>query len=89
MRRLSDIGLSHLYYWAFFLILFAINQLGGQFLGSELMATRVVAVIFMIAVVLLAFFPGERKRTSTAPCRRSEGTASGFRLSAVCSVFAS
>lgn len=67
MRRLSDIGLSHLYYWAFFLILFAINQLGGQFLGSQLMATRVVAVIFMIAVVLLAFFPGEKKKNKYGP----------------------
>lgn len=67
MRRLSDIGLSHLYYWLFFLILFAINQLGGQFLGSQLMATRVVAVIFMVAVVLLAFFPGENKKNKYGP----------------------
>ena len=67
MRRLSDIGLSHLYYWVFFLLLFAINQLGGQFLGSQLMATRVVAVIFMAAVVLLAFFPGENKKNKYGP----------------------
>lgn len=67
MRRLSDIGLSHLYYWLFFLILFAINQLGGEFLGSQLMATRTVAVIFMAAVVLLAFFPGEKKKNKYGP----------------------
>lgn len=67
MRRLSDIGLSHLYYWVFFLLLFAINQLGGQFLGSQLMATRVVAIIFMAAVVLLAFFPGENKKNKYGP----------------------
>lgn len=67
MRRLSDIGLSHLYYWVFFLLLFGINQLGGQFLGSQLMATRVVAVIFMAAVVLLAFFPGENKKNKYGP----------------------
>ena len=62
MRRLSDLGLSHLYYWGFFAILFAINQLGGEFLGSQLMATRVIAVIFMIAIILLAFFPGQNKK---------------------------
>ncbi|WP_444219177.1 DUF805 domain-containing protein [Dialister succinatiphilus] len=67
MRRLSDIGLSHLYYWVFFLLLFGINQLGGQFLGSQLMATRVVAVVFMAAVVLLAFFPGENKKNKYGP----------------------
>ena len=67
MRRLSDIGLSHLYYWVFFLLLFGINQLGGQFLGSQLMATRVVAVVFMAAVVLLALFPGENKKNKYGP----------------------
>lgn len=67
MRRLSDIGLSHLYYWVFFLLLFAINQMGGQFLGSQLTATRVVAIIFMAAVVLLAFFPGENKKNKYGP----------------------
>lgn len=83
MRRLSDIGLSHLYYWVFFLLLFAINQMGGQFLGSQLMATRVVAIIFMAAVVLLAFSPEKTRKTSTALCRRSEKTAIGYRLSAI------
>ncbi|WP_296955815.1 DUF805 domain-containing protein [uncultured Dialister sp.] len=62
MRRLSDIGKSHWYYWIFFLILLAINQLGGNFLGSQLNATRTVAVIFFIAIVVLAFFPGEAKK---------------------------
>ncbi|HBK27670.1 MAG TPA: hypothetical protein DDY92_03815 [Dialister sp.] len=67
MRRLSDLGLSHLYYWGFFAILFAINQLGGEFLGSQLMATRVIAVIFMIAIILLAFFPGQNKKNKYGP----------------------
>ena len=67
IRRLSDIGLSHLYYWLFFLILLAINQLGGDYLGSQVMATRVVAVIFLAAVVILAFFPGENKKNKYGP----------------------
>ncbi|WP_416177111.1 DUF805 domain-containing protein [Dialister sp.] len=67
IRRLSDIGISHLYYWLFFFILFAINQVGDTFLGSQLMATRVAAVIFMIAVVVLAFFPGENKKNKYGP----------------------
>lgn len=67
MRRMSDIGLSHLYYWLFFVILFAINQLGGEFLGSQLMATRVIAVIFMVAIILLAFFPGQNKKNKYGP----------------------
>lgn len=67
MRRLSDIGLSHIYYWLFFLVLFAINQLGGEFLGSQLMATRVIAVIFMIAIILLACFSGQNKKNKYGP----------------------
>lgn len=67
MRRMSDMGLSHIYYWLFFVILFAINQLGGEFLGSQLMATRVIAVIFMIAIILLAFFPGQNKKNKYGP----------------------
>lgn len=67
MRRMSDIGLSHLYYWLLFVLLFAINQLGGDFLGSQLMATRVIAVIFMIAIIALAFFPGENKKNKYGP----------------------
>lgn len=57
--------------------------MGGQFLGSQLMATRVVAIIFMAAVVLLAFSPEKTRKTSTALCRRSEKTAIGYRLSAI------
>ena len=67
MRRMSDMGLSHLYYWAFFAVLFAINQLGGGVLGSELNATRLTAVIFMAAIILLAFFPGENKKNKYGP----------------------
>ena len=67
MRRMSDLGLSHIYYWIFFAILFAINQLGGQYLGSQLTATRTIAVIFMAAVILLAFFPGQNKKNKYGP----------------------
>lgn len=67
IRRLSDIGWSHFYYWGFFALLFAINQLGGQFLGSDLMATRVVALIFMAVCVLLCFFPGEPRKNKYGP----------------------
>ena len=67
MRRMSDLGLSHIYYWIFFAILFAINQLGGEYLGSQLTATRTIAVIFMAAVILLAFFPGQNKKNKYGP----------------------
>ena len=67
MRRMSDMGLSHWYYWIFFLALYALNQLGGSFLGSELNATRLTAVIFMAAIILLAFFPGENKKNKYGP----------------------
>ena len=67
MRRMSDLGLSHIYYWIFFAILFAINQLGGQYLGSQLTATRTIAVIFMAAVILLSFFPGQNKKNKYGP----------------------
>lgn len=67
MRRMSDLGLSHIYYWIFFAILFAINQLGAQYLGSQLTATRTIAVIFMAAVILLSFFPGQNKKNKYGP----------------------
>lgn len=67
MRRMSDLGLSHIYYWIFFAILFAINQLGGEYMGSQLTATRTIAVIFMAAVILLAFFPGQNKKNKYGP----------------------
>lgn len=67
MRRLSDIGKSHLYYWAFFALLFIIHQAGEEFLGSQLNATRLIAVIFMLVVILLAFIPGDPKRNKYGP----------------------
>ena len=67
MRRLSDIGKSHLYYWAFFALLFVIHQAGEEFLGSQLNATRLIAVIFMLVVILLAFIPGDPKRNKYGP----------------------
>lgn len=67
IRRLSDIGCSHLYYWGFFALLFSINQLGGKFLGSDLMATRIVGLLFMAACVGLAFFPGEPRKNKYGP----------------------
>ncbi len=67
MRRLSDIGLSHVYYWLFFGVLLVINQLGGDFFGSQLMATRVIAVVFLVVLVILAFVPGENKKNKYGP----------------------
>lgn len=58
IRRLSDIGLSHLYYWEFFGFLFISNQAGAKLLGDELLATRITGMFFFAAVILLAFIPG-------------------------------
>lgn len=58
IRRLSDIGLSHLYYWGFFGFLFISNQAGAKLLGDELLATRITGMFFFAAVILLAFIPG-------------------------------
>lgn len=58
IRRLSDIGLSHLYYWGFFGFLFISNQAGAKLLSDELLATRITGMFFFAAVILLAFIPG-------------------------------
>lgn len=60
IRRLSDIGLSHLYYWGFFGLLFIGNQTGAKLLSDELLATRITGMFFFAAVILLAFIPGQR-----------------------------
>lgn len=60
IRRLSDIGLSHLYYWGFFGFLFISNQAGAKLLSDELLATRITGMFFFAAVILLAFIPGQR-----------------------------
>lgn len=67
IRRLSDIGLSHLFYWAFFGLLFVGNQAGAKLLGDELLATRIVGVVFFVAVALLAFIPGQKKKNKYGP----------------------
>lgn len=65
IRRLSDIGLSHLYYWGFFGFLFISNQAGAKLLSDELLATRITGMFFFAAVILLAFIPGQKTKTNT------------------------
>ncbi len=67
IRRLSDIGLSHLYYWAFFGLLFVGNQAGAKLLDNELLATRIVGIIFFLAVFLLSFIPGQNRKNKYGP----------------------
>ena len=67
IRRLSDIGLSHLYYWGFFGFLFISNQAGAKLLSDELLATRIVGVVFFAAVILLAFIPGQKTKNKYGP----------------------
>lgn len=67
IRRLSDIGLSHLYYWGFFGFLFISNQAGAKLLSDELLATRITGMFFFAAVILLAFIPGQKKKNKYGP----------------------
>lgn len=67
IRRLSDIGLSHLYYWGFFGFLFISNQAGAKLLGNELLATRITGMFFFAAVTLLAFIPGQKTKNKYGP----------------------
>lgn len=67
IRRLSDIGLSHLYYWGFFGFLFISNQAGAKLLGDELLATRITSMFFFAAVTLLAFIPGQKTKNKYGP----------------------
>ena len=67
IRRLSDIGLSHLYYWGFFGFLFVSNQAGAKLLGDELLATRITGMFFFAAVILLAFIPGQKTKNKYGP----------------------
>ena len=67
IRRLSDIGLSHLYYWGFFGLLFIGNQTGAKLLSDELLATRITGMLFFAAVILLAFIPGQKTKNKYGP----------------------
>ena len=67
IRRLSDIGLSHLYYWGFFGFLFISNQAGAKLLSDELLATRITWMFFFAAVTLLAFIPGQKTKNKYGP----------------------
>ena len=67
IRRLSDIGLSHLYYWGFFGFLFISNQTGAKLLSDELLATRITGMFFFAAVILLAFIPGQKTKNKYGP----------------------
>lgn len=67
IRRLSDIGLSHLYYWGFFGFLFISNQAGAKLLSDELLAIRITGMFFFAAVILLAFIPGQKIKNKYGP----------------------
>ena len=67
IRRLSDIGLSHLYYWGFFGLLFIGNQTGAKLLSDELLTTRITGMFFFAAVILLAFIPGQKTKNKYGP----------------------
>ena len=67
IRRLSDIGLSHLYYWGFFGFLFISNQAGAKLLSDELLATRITGMFFFAAFILLAFIPGQKTKNKYGP----------------------
>lgn len=67
IRRLSDIGLSHLYYWGFFGFLFISNQAGAKLLSDELLATRITGMFFFAAVILLAFIPRQKTKNKYGP----------------------
>lgn len=67
IRRLSDIGLSHLYYWGFFGFLFISNQAGVKLLSDELLATRITGMFFFAAVTLLAFITGQKTKNKYGP----------------------
>ena len=67
IRRLSDIGLSHLYYWGFFGFLVVSNQAGAKLLSDELLATRITGMFFFAAVILLAFIPGQKTKNKYGP----------------------
>lgn len=67
IRRLSDIGLSHLYYWGFFGFLFISNQAGVKLLSDELLATRITGMFFFAAVTLLAFISGQKTKNKYGP----------------------
>lgn len=67
IRRLSDIGLSHLYYWGFFGFLFISNQAGAKLLSDELLATRITGMFFFAAVTRLAFIPGQKTKNKYGP----------------------
>lgn len=67
IRRLSDIGLSHLYYWGFFGFLFISNQAGAKLLSDELLATRITGMFFFAAVILLAFIPEQKTKNKYGP----------------------
>ena len=67
IRRLSDIGLSHLYYWGFFGFLFISNQAGAKLLGDELLATRITGMFCFAAVILHSNNPGQKKKNKYGP----------------------
>lgn len=66
MRRMSDIGLSHLWYWVFFGVLFAVYELGPKY-ADKLLIVRIITVVFLAACALLAIFPGEPRKNKYGP----------------------
>lgn len=70
MRRLSDIGKSHLYYWLVFVILIGVNEFIKRQLGDELLGTHVAISLFFIILIIMAFIPGEKKANKYGPVPR-------------------
>ena len=70
MRRLSDIGKSHLYYWLVFIVLIGINEFIKRQLGDELLGTHVAVSLFFIILIIMAFIPGEKKANKYGPVPR-------------------
>ena len=66
MRRMSDIGLSHLWYWVFFGILFAFYEMGPKYM-DKLLIVRIITVIFLAACAVLSFIPGDPKKNKYGP----------------------
>lgn len=70
MRRLSDIGKSHLYYWLVFILLIGVNEFIKRQWGDELLGTHVAISLFFLILIIMAFIPGEKKANKYGPVPR-------------------
>lgn len=67
MRRISDLGKSHLLYWAAFILLIAVKEGVEHVTGDSLLGTHVAGVLFFILVIVLACIPGQKKKNKYGP----------------------